>query len=107
VIDTLKPYDLFFLPSWNENYGHVIVESLASGCPVLLSDQTPWHDLVEYDAGWEFSLNDAEKFAQKIDQLIVKSKVEYALFKKAALQYYVEKIVDHDLEKSYINYFKA
>ena len=107
VSNTLKPYDLFFLPSWNENYGHVIVESLAVGCPVLLSDQTPWHDLVDHDAGWEFSLNELEKFAQKIDQLIAKNTVEYALFKNAALQYYLEKIVNPDLENNYIKYFRS
>lgn len=107
VINTLKSYDLFFLPSWNENYGHVIVESLAAGCPVLISDQTPWHDLIDHEAGWEFALSEPQLFAEKIDQLIVKNPVDYALYKNAALQYYLEKIVNHDLEKSYINYFST
>jgi glycosyltransferase involved in cell wall biosynthesis len=29
-------------PSLNENFGHAIAESLSIGCPVLVSDQTPW-----------------------------------------------------------------
>jgi glycosyltransferase involved in cell wall biosynthesis len=35
-------HDLFALPTLNENFGHVIIESLAAGTPVLASDQTPW-----------------------------------------------------------------
>lgn len=35
-------HDLFFFPTLGENFGHVIIESLSSGTPVLISDQTPW-----------------------------------------------------------------
>ncbi len=34
--------DYFVLPTLGENYGHAIVESLALGLPILISDQTPW-----------------------------------------------------------------
>ena len=32
----LSKYDLFVLPTRGENYGHVILESLATGTPVLM-----------------------------------------------------------------------
>jgi glycosyltransferase involved in cell wall biosynthesis len=35
-------HDLFAFPTLNENFGHVIIESLSSGTPVILSNQTPW-----------------------------------------------------------------
>jgi len=35
-------YDLFAFPTKGENFGHVIVESLLAGTPVLLSEKTPW-----------------------------------------------------------------
>jgi hypothetical protein len=41
----LAEYDLFLFPTLGENYGHVISEALASGCPVVISDQTPWRNL--------------------------------------------------------------
>ena len=107
VSNALKPYDLFFLPSWNENYGHVIVESLAASCPVLLSDQTPWHDLVNHDAGWEFALSAPQLFAEKIDQLIALNNSEYNRYKNAAVRYYMNNIVNNALENDYINFFKA
>jgi glycosyltransferase involved in cell wall biosynthesis len=39
---TLGRYDLMLLPTRGENFGHVILESLAAGTPVLISDRTLW-----------------------------------------------------------------
>ena len=40
----LSMYDLFILPTLNENFGHAILESLSAGTPVLISDKTPWRE---------------------------------------------------------------
>src|ERR1019366_6035225 len=45
-------HDLFLFPTLGENFGHVICEALLAGCPVLISDQTPWRDLEKRGAGW-------------------------------------------------------
>jgi glycosyltransferase involved in cell wall biosynthesis len=42
VLSVFAQYHLFVLPTRGENYGHVILESLMAGTPVLVSDQTPW-----------------------------------------------------------------
>jgi len=42
ISSLFSQHDLFFFPTLGENFGHVIIESLASGTPVLISDQTPW-----------------------------------------------------------------
>jgi glycosyltransferase involved in cell wall biosynthesis len=53
-------HDYFLFPTLGENFGHVIVEALAAGCPVLLSDRTPWSGVAERGAGWTVPLDDAE-----------------------------------------------
>ena len=68
VHETLSGYDLFFLPTRGENYGHVIFEALAAGVPVLISDQTPWRDLDQEAVGYMRSLNDENEFVKVIEQ---------------------------------------
>jgi glycosyltransferase involved in cell wall biosynthesis len=42
VHEVFSQYDLFVFPTRGENFGHVILESLSAGTPVLLSDKTLW-----------------------------------------------------------------
>lgn len=66
VCRTVSRYDVFFLPSRGENFGHVIHESLLSGTPALISDRTPWIGLDEKCAGWTLPLLDEEAFADAL-----------------------------------------
>ena len=52
--------DLFFFPTLGENFGYVIMESLSSYCPVLLSKNTTiFNNLDKYKIGSNIPLNDA------------------------------------------------
>jgi glycosyltransferase involved in cell wall biosynthesis len=64
----LRSYDLLFLPTRSENYGHVIIESMLVGTPVLIADTTPWRDLEQAGVGWDLPLENEQQFAQKIDE---------------------------------------
>ncbi len=66
VHNILSKYDLFFLPTHGENYGHVIVEALSSGTPVLLSNHTPWRNLEQAGVGWDLPLNNTKAFLDAI-----------------------------------------
>ncbi len=97
-IDFLANADLFVLPSHNENFGNVYIESLAAGTPIVASRGTPWQEVEEYECGkWventieetsiailemlkrdrgEMRIN-SQKFAQKYDwKYIAKSLLE-------------------------------
>ncbi len=50
-------HGLLLLPTANENFGFVILEALLAGCPVLISDQTPWRHLSEKGIGWDMPLS--------------------------------------------------
>ncbi|MDV6375390.1 glycosyltransferase [Deinococcus arenicola] len=69
VQQTLSQFDLFFLPTRGENFGHVIAEALAAGCPVLISDQTPWNDLESNGCGWALPLTNQIEFSGMIDSI--------------------------------------
>ncbi len=66
VFDTLSEHHLFFLPTRSENFGHVIVEALLAGCPVLISDQTPWRNLEQRRAGWDVPLDSQDLFERAL-----------------------------------------
>ncbi|MEZ9902145.1 glycosyltransferase [Vibrio breoganii] len=50
-IDFLANADLFALPSHNENFGNVYVESLAAGTPIVASTNTPWCQVEDANCG--------------------------------------------------------
>ena len=51
--DLLGEYDLFILPSYDENFGNTVIESLSVGTPVLISEQVGLADYVkENNLGW-------------------------------------------------------
>ncbi len=58
----ISEHDIFLLPTLGENFGHVILEALAVGCPVLISDRTPWRGLEEKGIGWDLPLEHPERF---------------------------------------------
>jgi glycosyltransferase involved in cell wall biosynthesis len=51
--DFLAAYDLMVLPSRNENFGNVVVESLLAGTPVIVSDEVGLSDYIATSGfGW-------------------------------------------------------
>jgi glycosyltransferase involved in cell wall biosynthesis len=51
--DTFSDHQLLILPSHNENFGNVVIESLSAGTPVLVSDQVGLAEyVVKNDLGW-------------------------------------------------------
>lgn len=98
---TLVNYDILFFPTLSENYGHVVIEAMSMGCKVLISDQTPWKELEKSHAGWEFSLEENEKFVSIIEN---KGYIKDRLISKEESRQYFEKIIDIKVLKQ--NYFE-
>lgn len=69
VLNVLSKYDLLFLPTGGENFGHVISEALSVGTKVLISDKTQWKKLHESKLGWDLSLNQMEQFIDIIENV--------------------------------------
>lgn len=69
LLNRLLNYHCMILPTLNENFGHVILDSFAAGCPVIISDQTPWKNLTEKKLGWDLPLNGTDKFVGAIETI--------------------------------------
>ena len=99
--ETIKSYiiksDLFISTSLNENYGHSIVEALSKGCPVLISDQTPWKHLEKFNAGAVLPLN-LELFKEKLNYFNNLSIEEWNDYRIGSLEFF-KKNIDLDVFK--------
>ncbi|QNG99596.1 glycosyltransferase family 4 protein [Pseudomonas sediminis] len=87
VSKTFAAYDLMFLPTLGENYGHVIFEALASGTPVLTSDRTPWRELSVRSAGWALNLEYPDEFVRTLQFLVGLDHDDYIYYRRAAFSY--------------------
>jgi glycosyltransferase involved in cell wall biosynthesis len=48
----------------------VIYEALSYGCPVIVSDQTPWTGLEQKEIGWDIQLSNKFKFTEVLNTCI-------------------------------------
>ena len=83
----LGDHHLFILPTLGENYGHAIIEALSVGRPVLISDQTPWKNLDNYNAGWELPLSDKQAWINAIEEAASWDQAEFDRHCQGALVY--------------------
>ena len=105
VIGELRNHDLFFLPTHGENYGHVIFEALSAGCPVLISDQTPWRNLVQKGIGWDIPLKDNSSFLNIIQDCVKMEGQTHFKFSNNARNFCKEYLKNNELVQMNKNLF--
>jgi glycosyltransferase involved in cell wall biosynthesis len=87
VAEAFAQYDCFFFPTFGENFGHVVVEALAAGCPAIVSDRTPFRDLQERGAGWVLPLGQAGRYREALEACAAMGPEEHARMSEAARSY--------------------
>ena len=87
ITATLRAYDFFVLLSQGENFGHAIWEALTAGCPVLISDQTPWQSLDVHQAGWVVSLKNENRIIQVLQAMVDMSDSDYCRLTRCVEEY--------------------
>ena len=107
MVDCYKKYHMLYLPSTGENFGHAILESLMNGCPVIISDNTPWRDLQNKQTGWDLSLNTQEVFAEAIDLCAEMSNEQYHEMSLSAYKFAREVIEDNSVKYKYEMLFRT
>jgi len=74
--------DLFVLPSFKESFGHVLVEALACGCPVVTSNVTCMPEVVG-DAGILIDPYDVNSLAEGMYRVLTDKELREDLRKKS------------------------
>ena len=100
-------YDAFIFPTLSENYGHVIVESLIVGTPVIISNNTPWTDVNDFGCGGAFSLDDSMSFSLMIQKIIDADQELMSEFILRTRRYIDTKLKLADLESRYNSVLNA
>jgi len=80
-------HDLLLLPSRGESYGHVVIEAMLAGCPVLISDRTPWRGLEATGAGWDLPLEDPGGFSAALERCAAMDAGEHKRMSEAARRF--------------------
>lgn len=93
VPGVLAQSDLFVLPTLGENFCHAAAEAFAAGCPVLISDQTPWRGLEEAKAGWDLPLDQPAAFSEAVQRIVGMDEYEHGEWRQGARNY----ITNHPL----------
>ena len=70
VVTFLSRFDLFVFPTLGENFGHVVLESLAAGTPVIVGNDTPWHRIEASGAGWVCDPTNPGAIAELIERFL-------------------------------------
>jgi len=101
-------YDYFVLPTKGENFGHAIVESLANGLPVLISEFTPWQFDDEAHSGLYSLSLDNEIWLSRLDELVKQDAEQHHVAKIMAREYYRKNVVSKNEanKQSYIQLFE-
>lgn len=95
VLEMIKQVHILFLPTKGENFGHAILEALAAGKPVVISDQTPWRNLAESHAGYDLALHEFQRFREVLQAFVEMDHQVYAKW-SAGARNYLEKKLDHN-----------
>jgi glycosyltransferase involved in cell wall biosynthesis len=93
LLSILPGHDVLLHPTLGENFGYSIIECLAMGIPVLLSDKSPWLDVGEEGAGWVHSLTEPDSFAARLGEIYTMG-AEWDRPRQAALNYTRQKFDD-------------
>lgn len=107
VLGTLTQSDILLLPSLGENFAHVVLEALGAGCPVALSDRTPWRDLQPLGVGADIALEAEEQFVTFLQGLVDMDEQSFHQRKRAAQDYARQFVANNVLAENYISMFQG
>lgn len=102
----IQKHECLIFPTLNENYGHVIAETLANSRPVILSkDTTPWNDL-DHKAGFVIPLCEGKKFTDVVDSIAKLNSEEFSNLTCNVSDYFDNKMKKDNAVIEHLNMFE-
>ena len=102
--------NIFVLPSYSENFGMTVVEAMACGCPVIISDRVNiWKDVKKADAGLVVGL-DSQELAGAITKMLTDMQSSQAMGlrgRQAAAMKYAWPPIVRQLTEAYCELIKT
>lgn len=84
VLETLRSYHVFVLPSLGESFGHAILEAMVAGCVVVISDRTPWRMINEANLGYEVPVNVDDSLRRALQACVDMGEEEFSIRSEAS-----------------------
>lgn len=104
--EVLRQHDLFILPSYDENFGNAVIESLAVGTPVLISEGVGLASYVaEKELGW-ICHNNAESIAWEINNIFANQQGELENIRHKAPDIIYTDFENDNLVAAYVDMYK-
>ncbi|MHB1155891.1 MAG: glycosyltransferase [Phycisphaerales bacterium] len=91
--------DLFVLPSFTENFGMSVAESLAASVPVITTHGTPWPELREHHCGWWIEVGEAP-LADTLNQAMGMSREQLEQMGRNGLQLILDQYTSQAMAKN-------
>jgi glycosyltransferase involved in cell wall biosynthesis len=96
ITEVLQLYHFSVLPTVHENYGHSIAESITSLVPILVSKNTPWLNLADYNIGYDLEL-DEKVWLNCMHKLISMNQVDYNKVMTSCKAFAQENILSNEI----------
>jgi glycosyltransferase involved in cell wall biosynthesis len=96
----LCQHHFLVLPTLSENFGYVMLEGLAAGSPILISDRTMWGDVQRAGAGWVTPLGDPAAWSALIDRCIGMDGADYSKMSSAARSFAESYLANDEKERA-------
>lgn len=97
--EVFKPYHFFISSTLGESFGHAIFEALLHGCPVIISDTTPWRDLEITKAGFALSLQNAVSWQEVLQTCIDMDQEKYDVWSQGARRFAEQWLTDSKVQE--------
>ncbi len=99
--DAIGGFDFYIQPSVSENFGHSIFEAFNAGVPVIISDQTPWKNLYDQEAGWDVNLPEPDSLKKAIEEALAMNDDRYRQFQRGARSIADRYVRENDMVQLY------